>query len=97
MSWTNVMATERCTGVMALFTKVIGSTECNKARVDLSYQMVVSKKECSGKTNTSELLDSETLLFVNSNSSKQFLNKMRSQKPPSKKQAKAHAVNLSIK
>lgn len=99
--WTNAMATERCIGVMALFTKVIGSTVCNKGKEDLSYQMAESKKECSGKTNTLELQDNEILLFVNSNSSNQFLNKTRSQKRPNKKSvkepSKAQTADLSTK
>jgi hypothetical protein len=59
--------------------------------------MVVSKRECSGKTNTLELRDKEILLFGNSNSSKQFLNKMRFQKLPSKKPAKALIADLFTK
>jgi hypothetical protein len=94
---TNAMVMERCIGVMALFTKAIGSPECNKEKEDLNCQMVVSKRECSGKTNTLELRDKEILLFGNSNSSKQFLNKMRFQKLPSKKPAKALIADLFTK
>jgi len=51
MSTTNEMATARCTGMMAVYIKAVGSRDCNMVKAFFRWQMEESRREFSRKTS----------------------------------------------